>query len=174
LQVIFKNDKVFPKSFPPKTRIVERSFLTTILCFKDNPLQYAERPTDQELGGYRFRIGDYRAIFDIEGNDIVVLRAGHRKEIYKKIRISISFLLMTKTADRAGAAVNRSTEGTRTRVRPSGHQASGARTSAGLAHQGDSWRGRRSEGFSADRSTEVFPSSPRPACGLYETCIAPL
>jgi mRNA interferase RelE/StbE len=57
---------------------------TTLLRFKDNPLQHAERLTDSELGGYRFRIGDYRVIFDIEGNDIVVLRAGHRKEIYKR------------------------------------------------------------------------------------------
>ena len=57
---------------------------TTLLRFKDNPLQYAERLTDPELGGYRFRIGDYHVIFDIEGNDIVVLRAGHRKEIYKR------------------------------------------------------------------------------------------
>jgi mRNA interferase RelE/StbE len=57
---------------------------TTILRFKDNPLQYAERLTNPELGGYRFRIGDYRVIFDIEGNDIVVLRVGHRKEISKR------------------------------------------------------------------------------------------
>ncbi|MDO9579382.1 MAG: type II toxin-antitoxin system RelE/ParE family toxin [Bacteroidales bacterium] len=57
---------------------------TTLLRFKDNPLQYAERLTNSELGGYRFRSGDYRVIFDIEGNDIVVLRAGHRKEIYKR------------------------------------------------------------------------------------------
>jgi mRNA interferase RelE/StbE len=57
---------------------------TTLLRFKDNPLQYAERLTNLELGGYRFRIGDYRVIFDIEGNDIVVLRVGHRKEIYKR------------------------------------------------------------------------------------------
>jgi len=63
---------------------VKKRIGTTLLRFKDNPLQYAERLTDPELGGYRFRIGDYRVIFDIEGNDIVVLRAGHRKEIYKR------------------------------------------------------------------------------------------
>ena len=63
---------------------VKKHIGTTLLRFKDNPLQYAERLTDPELGGYRFRIGDYRVIFDIEGNDIVVLRAGHRKEIYKR------------------------------------------------------------------------------------------
>lgn len=63
---------------------VKKRIGTTLLRFKDNPLQYAERLTDPELGGYRFRIGDYRVIFDIEGNDIVVLRASHRKEIYKR------------------------------------------------------------------------------------------
>jgi mRNA interferase RelE/StbE len=56
----------------------------TLLRFKDNPLQHAERLTDPELGGYRFRIGDYRVVFDVEGNDIVVLRVGHRKEIYRR------------------------------------------------------------------------------------------
>jgi len=63
---------------------VKKRIGATLLRFKDNPLQYAERLTDPELGGYRFRIGDYRVIFDIEGTDIVVLRVGHRKEIYKR------------------------------------------------------------------------------------------
>jgi mRNA interferase RelE/StbE len=63
---------------------VKKRIGATLLRFKDNPLQYAERLTDPELGGYRFRIGDYRVIFDTEGNDIVVLRVGHRKEIYKR------------------------------------------------------------------------------------------
>ena len=48
---------------------VKKRIGTTLLRFKDNPLQYAERLTDPELGGYRFRIGDYRVIFDIEGVD---------------------------------------------------------------------------------------------------------
>lgn len=56
---------------------------TTLLRFKDNPLKYARRLTHSSLGSYRFRIGDYRVIFDIEENDIVILRVGHRKEIYK-------------------------------------------------------------------------------------------
>ncbi len=32
----------------------------------------------------RKRIGDYRIIFDIEDKNIVVLRVGHRREIYKR------------------------------------------------------------------------------------------
>ncbi|HJH28326.1 MAG TPA: hypothetical protein C5S51_01315 [Methanosarcinaceae archaeon] len=35
------------------------------------------------MGTYIFRIGEYRAIFDIDGGNIVILRLGHRKNIYK-------------------------------------------------------------------------------------------
>ena len=33
---------------------------------------------------FRLRIGDYRAIFSIDGNLIKILKIGHRKNIYKK------------------------------------------------------------------------------------------
>jgi len=32
----------------------------------------------------KFRIGDYRVIYAILGNDVLVLRIGHRKEVYRK------------------------------------------------------------------------------------------
>ncbi|MBI5222086.1 MAG: type II toxin-antitoxin system RelE/ParE family toxin [Candidatus Magasanikbacteria bacterium] len=47
------------------------------------PSEFAENLTNSELGGYRFRVGDYRIIFDVEGENIVVLAVGHRREIYK-------------------------------------------------------------------------------------------
>ena len=56
----------------------------TLLRYQEDPLKYAERLSDPILGGYRFRIGDYRVIFDIEGHEIVVLRVGHRREIYRR------------------------------------------------------------------------------------------
>ncbi len=56
-----------------------------LLRYKDDPLRYAEKLTDSKLGTYRFRIGDYRVIFDIEDKEVIVLRVGHRKEIYKRI-----------------------------------------------------------------------------------------
>lgn len=56
----------------------------TLLRYQENPLEHAEKLTDSKLGGYRFRIGDYRAVFDMEGSEIVVLKVGHRKEIYKR------------------------------------------------------------------------------------------
>ena len=56
----------------------------TLLRYKEEPLRYAEKLSDPILGRYRFRIGDYRVIFDLEGNEIVVLRVGHRREIYRR------------------------------------------------------------------------------------------
>ena len=55
-----------------------------IIRYKEDPLEYAEKLTDSTLGTYRFRIGDYRVIFDIEGGDVIILRVGHRKEIYRR------------------------------------------------------------------------------------------
>ena len=56
----------------------------TLLRYSENPFEYAKKLSDPKIGSYRFRIGDYRVIFDIEENNIVVLRIGHRKEIYTK------------------------------------------------------------------------------------------
>ena len=49
-----------------------------------DPLNHARKMVNPSLGSYRFRIGDYRVIFDIEGDEIIVLRVGHRKEIYQR------------------------------------------------------------------------------------------
>ena len=48
-----------------------------------NPLFFADKLIHFEIGQYRFRIGDYRIIFDIEEEKIIILTLGHRKEIYK-------------------------------------------------------------------------------------------
>lgn len=54
-------------------------FLTT-----PNPLSYAKRLTNLEVGQYRLRIGDHRVIFDLVEHTIVILSVGHRREIYNK------------------------------------------------------------------------------------------
>ncbi len=56
----------------------------TLLRLSEDPLHHAERLTHSSLGTYRFRIGDDRVIFDVEDDVIVVLRVGHRREIYKR------------------------------------------------------------------------------------------
>lgn len=37
----------------------------------------------QFAGLRKYRIGDYRAIYALMGTDILVLRIGHRKDVYK-------------------------------------------------------------------------------------------
>ena len=48
-----------------------------------DPLDFAEKLNDYGFGEWRFRIGDYRAIFDVDGDKIIILKVGHRKNIYK-------------------------------------------------------------------------------------------
>ncbi|MBU2623350.1 MAG: type II toxin-antitoxin system RelE/ParE family toxin [Proteobacteria bacterium] len=53
--------------------------------YREEPLKFASRLIDSKLGMFRFRIGDYRVICDIEDNEIIILRVGHRKDIYRKL-----------------------------------------------------------------------------------------
>jgi len=64
---------------------IKKRIGATLLRYKHDPHKYSETLKDSKLGSYRFRIGDHRVIFDIEGSDIVILRAGHRRDIYKKL-----------------------------------------------------------------------------------------
>ena len=48
-----------------------------------NPINFAEHLNDFKFGEYRFRIGDYRIIFDVKDNVAMILKVGHRKDIYK-------------------------------------------------------------------------------------------
>lgn len=50
--------------------------------YSSDPLNYAKTLINAKIGSYRFRIGDYRVVFDLDDNKIVVLRVGHRKDIY--------------------------------------------------------------------------------------------
>jgi len=52
-------------------------------CSQDQPLSFAERVTDSRFGDWRFRVGEYRVLFDVEGDELVVLAVGHRREIYR-------------------------------------------------------------------------------------------
>jgi len=54
--------------------------------FSSDPLYYAKKLTNFSGGQYRFRVGDYRVIFDLDerGNIIilVILTVRHRREAY--------------------------------------------------------------------------------------------
>jgi len=50
----------------PKTMQVRLAKKMSFFAEQENPLLFAERLTDFREGEYRFRIGDYRVIFDLE------------------------------------------------------------------------------------------------------------
>ena len=63
-------------------------FLRERLQSTDNPRQWG-KPLQGEKGGlWRYRVGDYRLICDIQNEKItvLVLRVGHRKEVYRYAR----------------------------------------------------------------------------------------
>ncbi len=58
---------------------------TALERYVENPLQFAQRLTNPEMGTYRFRIGDYRVVFDMDDENLIILKVGHRKDIYRRI-----------------------------------------------------------------------------------------
>lgn len=52
-------------------------------CSQDDPFEYVEPLSRSELGTYRFRIGDYRVICDLEDGNFLILLVGHRRDIYR-------------------------------------------------------------------------------------------
>ena len=70
----------------PETRQRIRSFLHERLAALDDPRQTGAALQGSELGNFwRYRVGDYRIICDIQDRKLVVLvvEIGHRREIYR-------------------------------------------------------------------------------------------
>lgn len=73
------------KEFKNLPQNIQTRVITKLKYFSSysNPLIFASHLKNFEIGQYRFRIGDYRVIFDIENKKIIILTLGHRREIYK-------------------------------------------------------------------------------------------
>jgi mRNA interferase RelE/StbE len=70
----------------PEVRRRIRSFLHERLAALDDPRQIGATLQGSELGNFwRYRVGDYRIICDIQDQKLVVLvvEIGHRREIYR-------------------------------------------------------------------------------------------
>jgi mRNA interferase RelE/StbE len=63
--------------------VVKKRIKKKIEIFSKDPITYAKKLIHFSIGSYRWRIGDYRIIFDIDGKNIVILRVKHRRESYK-------------------------------------------------------------------------------------------
>ncbi|TAH33734.1 type II toxin-antitoxin system RelE/ParE family toxin [Candidatus Saccharibacteria bacterium] len=51
---------------------------------QDDPLSYARQLVHSAIGSYRFRVGHYRIVFDIDDDTIQVVSVKHRGEVYRK------------------------------------------------------------------------------------------
>jgi len=51
--------------------------------YAKEPSKYARKLINPKIGTYRFRIGSHRVVFDIDDENMVILRIGHRKNIYR-------------------------------------------------------------------------------------------
>jgi mRNA interferase RelE/StbE len=66
-------------------KITKKRVLVKLQYFveHDRPLDFAKHLTNYVQGEYRWRVGNFRIIFDLEDETIVVLRIQHRSEVYK-------------------------------------------------------------------------------------------
>ncbi len=77
------------------TRVAHKEFLRTpqsiqkriiekleFYLAQPNPLSFAQKIVSTQ-STYRFRVGDYRVVFDWEEDSILILRIGHRRDIYR-------------------------------------------------------------------------------------------
>jgi len=62
---------------------VQRRIAARLKECADEPVRHVRKLTEPRIGTYRLRVGEYRVIFDIDGENIVVLRIGHRRHIYR-------------------------------------------------------------------------------------------
>lgn len=51
---------------------------------QDNPISFSTALTKPADAQYRYRVGSYRVLFDIENDNLVVLHVQHRREVYRK------------------------------------------------------------------------------------------
>jgi mRNA interferase RelE/StbE len=60
-------------------------FLRERLALADNPRQWGQALQGEKRGLWRYRVGDYRLICDIQDEKItiLVLQLGHRKDVYR-------------------------------------------------------------------------------------------
>jgi mRNA interferase RelE/StbE len=83
-QLLYK--KVAVKSIQKLSPQIKKRLRVKLEFFvsQDDPLIFAKPLTKPADAQYRFRVGNYRVLFDIEKSNIVILLVQHRKDIYSK------------------------------------------------------------------------------------------
>lgn len=63
--------------------VIKKRIAKKLPIFLKNPFSFSKRLINLEIGQYRFRVGDYRIIFDVRDKKIEILKVMHRREVYK-------------------------------------------------------------------------------------------
>ena len=63
-------------------KVVQKRIGKKIKLYSKNPFAQARKLIDPSIGKYRWRIGNWRVVFDLDKKIIVILKVGHRKEVY--------------------------------------------------------------------------------------------
>lgn len=79
----------FDRDFKKLDRYTQRfikGWIEKNLVGSDNPRQHGKALTANRSGQWRYRIGDYRLICNIDDNKLIILALtmGHRREVYAK------------------------------------------------------------------------------------------
>jgi mRNA interferase RelE/StbE len=59
-----------------------RRVLAVLEGLQENPYQ-GSKLTNIAIGQWRIRVGDYRIRYDIEGEEVLLYRVRHRRDIYR-------------------------------------------------------------------------------------------
>ena len=79
--LIYTNSSV--KDIKKLDIIVKKRLKKKLELLTTNPKHYSKKLIHSDLGTYRYRVGNHRVIFDLEKNKIIILKIGHRREIYR-------------------------------------------------------------------------------------------
>ncbi|MCX6729651.1 MAG: type II toxin-antitoxin system RelE/ParE family toxin [Candidatus Saccharibacteria bacterium] len=83
-QLLYK--KVAVKSIQKLSPQIKKRLQIKLEFFErqEDPLIFAKALTKPADAQYRFRVGNYRILFDVEESNIIILLVQHRKDIYRK------------------------------------------------------------------------------------------
>lgn len=83
-QLLYKKPAVKAiQKLPPPIRKRLKTKLEFFVA-QDNPLTFAEPLTKPADAQYRFRVGNYRVLFDMDGQKAIILYVQHRRDVYRK------------------------------------------------------------------------------------------
>ncbi|EFI33440.1 addiction module toxin, RelE/StbE family [Desulfonatronospira thiodismutans ASO3-1] len=73
----------------PQIRKRVREYLEQRIARLENPRQLGEPLKGQLTKLWRYRVGDYRIVCELRDHELIVVRIGHRKNVYKNYDLEL-------------------------------------------------------------------------------------